>query len=100
MRFGLCLGRSCGQWLTGVDFADFSGYRVGAKICDVVRSVDNGGNEVVLTKSHSDAAIRVLGERSSGDVDLTDFGGRHVAAEEGNVVRSVDNGGTEVVLSS
>ena len=49
MRFGLCLGRSCGQWLTGVDLADFCGTGVGAKVCDVVRSVDNGATEVVLS---------------------------------------------------
>ena len=49
MRFGLCLGRSCGQWLTGVDLTDFSGYRGGAKICELITSVDNGGIEVVLS---------------------------------------------------
>jgi hypothetical protein len=49
VRFGLCLGRSCGQWLTGVDFDNFGGRRDGAKIGELITSVDNGGVEGVLT---------------------------------------------------
>ena len=49
MRFGLCLGRSCGQWLTGVDLENFAGRGVGAKIGELITSVDNGGHEVVIS---------------------------------------------------
>ena len=49
MRFGLCLGRSCGQWLTGVDLTDFCGSGVGAKVSELITSVDNGAVEVVLS---------------------------------------------------